>query len=326
MWEGERVFAVNSGEMAAPEPKHKGPPQPPKRSGRPPEMDDWLNARVYHPLAQRLARLLVPTPLTPNMVSVAGGLSIVAAAFLYTRLDWPISVLLGVLAHALWHVFDGADGDLARMTGSSSPLGEMIDGACDYFGHIVLYVLLAAYGDRLGWGGWSWTLASFAGASRILQSIHAEGERRTYLWRGYGIPWLRHAYAARDAAVRQGLLARLLDPLARLYVALASAGAANDERIDALIAKASRKAGGEERARRVCRETSRLPLRLQTLLGPNLRTVALGLSMAAGSPIWFFLFEIVPLNLLLAASLAAQRRCDRAIPARLQANASIFGG
>src|SRR3954463_9278032 len=139
--------------MAAGGAERKGDSPPPKRTGRPPEMDDWLNARIFHPLAQRLARLLVPTPLTPNMVSVAGGLAIVAAALLYTRLEWPLSVALGVLAHASWHVLDGADGDLARMPGRSSPLGEMIDGVCDYFGHIVLYVLLAAYGDRLGWGG-----------------------------------------------------------------------------------------------------------------------------------------------------------------------------
>ena len=317
---------MNSGEMAARGPKHKGPLPAPKRSGRPPEMDDWLNFHVFHPLAQRLARLLVPTPLTPNMVSVAGGLSIVAAAFLYTRLDWPVSVALGFIAHTMWHVFDGADGDLARMTGRTSPVGEMVDGACDYFGHIFLYVLLAAYGDRMGWGGWSWALASFAGASRVFQSNHAEGERRTYLWRGYGIPWLRHAYAARDTSLRRGLLSRLLDPLARLYVALASAGAAGDERIDALIARAARKAGGEERARRVCRDASRLPLRLQTQLGPNLRTVALGLSMAVGNPVWFFLWEIIPLNLLLAVSLLVQRRCDRAIAEQLQANSSILGG
>jgi hypothetical protein len=288
-------------------------------------MDDWLNARIYHPLAQRLARLLVPTPASPNMVSVAGGLAIVAAAYLYTRLDWPVSVLLGFTAHALWHVFDGADGDLARMTGKASPVGEMVDGICDYFGHIFLYVLLAAYGDRLGWGGWSWALASLAGASRIFQSNHAEGERRTYLWRGYGIPWLRHSYAVRDPSLRRSLLSRLFEPLARLYVAVASSGAAMDERIDALVAKASRKTGGEERARRVCREASRLPLKLQTLLGPNLRTVALAVSMGIGTPIWFFLWEMVPLNLLFAASLIAQRRCDRTIVAQLQANASILG-
>lgn len=318
---------MNSGEMAAPAGKRKvqQPPLPPKRSGRPPEMDDWLNGYVYHPLAQRLARLLVPTPVTPNMVSLAGGLAIVAAALLYTRIDWPASVALGFVAHALWHVFDGADGDLARMTGRSSPLGEMVDGACDYFGHIFLYVLLAAYGDRLGWGGWSWALASFAGASRVFQSNHAEGERRTYLWRGYGVPWLRQSYAAHDGSLKRGFLSRILEPLARLYVAVASAGAAADEKIDALVAKASRRPGGEERARRVCRDASRLTLRLQTWLGPNLRTVALGLSMAAGSPIWFFLWEMIALNLLFAASLVAQRRCDRAIISRLEANRSILG-
>jgi len=316
---------VNSGEMAAGGSKRKGQSPPPKRSGRPPEMDDWLNARIFHPLAQRLARLLVPTPLTPNMVSVAGGLAIVAAALLYTRLDWPVSVALGFVAHAAWHVLDGADGDLARMTGRTSPIGEMVDGLCDYFGHIFLYVLLAAFGDRLGWGGWSWTLASFAGASRVFQSNHAEGERRTYLWRGYGVPWLRQVYAARDASLKGGLVSRAFEPLARLYVAVASAGAAADERIDALVARASRTPGGEVRARRVCREASRLPLRLQTLLGPNLRTVALGVSMAAGDPIWFFLWEIVPLNLLFAVSVAAQRRADRAIVAGLEANRSILG-
>jgi hypothetical protein len=288
-------------------------------------MDDWLNMYVFHPLAQRLARLLVPTPVSPNMVSIAGGLAIVAAAFLYTGLDWPQSVLVGFAAHAVWHVLDGADGDLARMTGRTSPRGEMIDGACDYFGHIFLYALLAAYGDRLGWGGWSWGLASVAGISRVFQSNHAEGERRTYLWRGYGIPWLRHAYDARDAQLKGGLVARLLEPLARLYVAMASAGAGADEKIDALIARASRTPGGEERARRVCRDASRLTLKLQTWLGPNLRTVALAISMAAAGPIWFFLWEIVPLNLLFGVSLLAQRRCDATIAARLEANRSILG-
>jgi hypothetical protein len=317
---------VNSGEIGARGSNRKtASPADAKRTGRPPEMDDWLNARIYHPVAQRVARLLVPTPATPNMVSVAGGLSIVAAALLYTRLDWPVSVLLGFAAHAVWHVFDGADGDLARMTGRSSPVGEIVDGVCDYFGHIFLYVLLAAYGDRQGWGGWSWTVASLAGASRILQSNHAEGERRTYLWRGYGIPWLRHAYAARDRSLRRGVVARLFEPLARLYVALASAGAATDEKIDALIARASRTPGGEERARRVCRDSSRLPLKLQTLIGPNLRTVALAVSMAVGGPIWFFLWEAIALNLLCAVSFATQRRADRAIVERLEANRSILG-
>ena len=78
---------------------------------------------------------------------------------------------------------------------------------------------------------------------------------------------------------------------------------------------------GLTRARigRVCRVAQRLPLRVQTLLGPNIRTVALGLSMAAGSPLWFFLFEIAPLNLLLLWSKRLQRRADLNVVAHLSA-------
>src|SRR4051794_9703564 len=97
-----------------------------RRTSRPPEMNDWLNAHIYHPLARLVAIRLQPTGITPNAVSVIGGLCIVAAGLLYTELSWPVSVALGLTAHLLWHVFDGADGDLARMTGRTSPRGEMI--------------------------------------------------------------------------------------------------------------------------------------------------------------------------------------------------------
>ena len=50
-----------------------------KRPMRPRELQDPLNHYLYHPLAWQLARKLAPTPLTPNMVSIFGGLCVVAA-------------------------------------------------------------------------------------------------------------------------------------------------------------------------------------------------------------------------------------------------------
>lgn len=289
-------------------------------------MEDWLNARIYHPLAARLARLLARTAATPNAVSVGGGAMIVAAGILYTQLHPnTAAVLLGFAAHASWHVLDGADGDLARLTGRSSPLGEIIDGVCDYLGHVVLYTFLAVFLDD--WiGGWAYFVAALAGASRILQSNHSESRRRTYLWRLYDVPWLKHSYERDRREPRpRGLLAAAVEPLGRLYVALAAAGDGRSGRIDALIERTRRSEDARARARRACREESRLPLRLQTILGPNLRTVALGLSMAAGSPLWFFLLEVVPLNLLMLCSMAAQRRADRRIVERLEGNAAMLG-
>jgi hypothetical protein len=148
---------------------------------RPAELEDGLNRLVYHPLSHRLALLLRHTPVTPNMVSVASFLSIVAAAAAYTLLPLGQSVAIGLACHVLWHILDGADGDLARLTKRSSPQGEIIDGICDYAGHVLLYTALAFYA-----GGWCWVVTPLAAASRILQANHIESVRRNYLWRAYG--------------------------------------------------------------------------------------------------------------------------------------------
>jgi phosphatidylglycerophosphate synthase len=282
-------------------------------SGRPPEMNDWLNAHIFHPVARLLAIRLQPTGITPNMVSVIGGLCIVVAGLLYTELSWSVSALCGFIAHSLWHVFDGADGDLARLTGKTSPRGEMIDGACDYFGHIALYIMLAA-----SIGGWGWWIAAAAGASRIVQSNHSESQRRTYLWRVYGIPWLKHAKASSDDVFHaRGPLDRLLVALTRLYLFVSGVSSPLSERADILVSQARMGEAGFY-AQRICRQASRTTLRLQTALGANPRTVALGASMAAGSPLWFFLFECTLLNALLVWSILHQRHSNQRLVARLE--------
>ena len=125
-----------------------------RRPQRPRELQDALNFHLYHPLAWQLARRLANTPVSPNMVSLAGGALVVAAAVAYAQPWWPISALLGLAFHMGWHVLDGADGDLARITGKSSPMGEMVDGLCDYLSHIVLYLVLGALlaAQIGGWG------------------------------------------------------------------------------------------------------------------------------------------------------------------------------
>ena len=153
---------------------------------RPPELQDGLNRYLYHPLAARLARLLAPTPVTPNFVSVSGLRPRWGAVWAYLGLGWPQGALLGFLLHAAWHVTDGADGDLARLKGTSSATGELVHGVCDYAGHTVMYFAFAFLLDD--WlGVWAWVLAVAAGASHIAQTNHAETQRRTYLWWAYGV-------------------------------------------------------------------------------------------------------------------------------------------
>jgi len=105
---------------------------PPIRPPRPHELEDPLNRWLYHPLSWQLARLWARTPITPNQVSVLGAGAVVAAGVCYAAPlwggpAWPLSAACGMALHLAWHVIDGSDGDLARMTGKSSPRGEMID-------------------------------------------------------------------------------------------------------------------------------------------------------------------------------------------------------
>ncbi len=282
---------------------------PPAPRGRPPEMQDRLNSRIYHPLAARVAARLAPTPVTPNMVSIAGGLCIIIAALLYTRLPWPWSAALGFLFHASWHVLDGADGDLARMTGRSSPYGELVDGMCDYFGHAFLYLALGAFAAAGQLGGWAWALAWGAGLSHIAQANHGESGRRTYLHRVHGVPWLRESSAGGEVARGRGPLAAFLNFFARLYLRIAGAVSPSSPAVEGLLARPATPAG-RARAAALAREAGATGLRVHTLLGANWRTVLLGASMALGSPLPFFVLTIIGGNALLLWSLRHNRRAD----------------
>lgn len=288
---------------------------------RPRELEDRLNIHIYHPLAARLARLLRPTGISPNAVSVAGMLLVWAAAWAYTGLTWPVSVIAGLSLHLLWHVVDGADGSLARMRGSASATGELVDGVCDYAGHVVLYFALTAMlAGQIGGGAWA--LAAAAGASHIAQTNHAETQRRSYLWWGYGVPWLNQARASGDAVFgEKDWVSRAFGWMGRDYLKLAAAMSPFSARVDALVEQSAGDPRRSELIRRLARRAGRGSILLQKSVGPNPRTLILGASMALGSPIWFFLAEIVVLNGLLILSVRHHNRLARELAERLSRRA-----
>lgn len=261
--------------------------KPPRR---PPELEDWLNARLYHPLAAWLALWLAPTRVTPDMVSAAGALAIMLAALAYGQGGWPWGALAGLALHMGWHVLDGADGDLARMTGRASPHGELWDGICDYAGHIVLYLTLGAMAaTQIGAAAWALMVA--AGASRVVQAAHYEGARRQYSLAVYGTGWM--ASEARPAAA-----GKRRHPLVVYYLWLtglivphgaALIAAARDPLQRDGLREAMRARGGEW-------------LGLIGPLSANYRTLAVGAALLAGRPQWYFLFEVAALGAVLAAS------------------------
>jgi phosphatidylglycerophosphate synthase len=280
----------------------------PERPPRPAELEDWLNGRLYHPLSWRLAKRLTSTRITPDMVSAAGALAIMLAAAAYGMLAWPWGVAVGLALHMGWHVLDGADGDLARLAGRSSPHGELVDGICDYLGHIVLYFTLGYFAaQQIGMMGW--VLMWVAGASRVAQAAHYEGTRRQYQLAVYGTPWMASALPPPGQNGRR-------HPLVAYYLWLTGLIVPHGEALTAALQDQTRR----EALRKAMRARGGELIGRMCLLSANYRTLAVGAAMLAGHPQWYFMFEIIALGLVLIASLARVRRVlgdvlDQATPA-----------
>jgi len=290
-----------------------------KRPQRPRELQDPLNFYLYHPLAWQLARGLARTPITPNMVSVIGGLCVVAAAWAYAQPGYPIPALIGLALHMSWHVFDGADGDLARITGKASPIGEMVDGLCDYLSHIVLYLTLGwlLHFSLGGMASAAWML--FAGISHAVQSNHVEVQRRQYQYWVYGTPWLRLSHKEGSATAKSGFGA-----LVSLYLNAATSMTPHALRIDEAVVGADGNAARLEEIRAAVRAEAPRLLLICKILGPNPRAIVLGLSMLAGGPGWhgalyYFVYQSIVLNLMLILSVTAHNAAARRIAERIGA-------
>lgn len=278
---------------------------------RPSEVQDWLNEHIYHPLARRLAVALVPTGISPNMVSGFGLVLIIGATLAYVGLPWPTSVATGLFLHLSWHVVDGADGHLARITGKNSPIGELVDGVCDYLGHLFLYFMLCVVFQPMD-GVWIWPLAALAGLSHVVQTNHAESQKRTYLWWAYGLSWLKQESVA-GATEKRSLFARIFGGFARAYVHLANAMNPGAEEVDAAFRTADGDAARVQKMRMAVRAQGRRMLFPSKLVGPNPRAYLLAVAMLIGDAKWFFLSQIVLLNLLLCWSVMRQRQDNRAL-------------
>ena len=89
--------------------------------------------------------------------------------------------------------------------------------------------------------------------------------------------------------------------------------------VNTLVASAEADPAERRRIAEIARTAGRSTLPVVAIIGANPRTILLGLSMIAGSPLWFFLIELVALNLVLAFAImqaaASGRRIARLIAA-----------
>jgi phosphatidylglycerophosphate synthase len=274
--------------------------------GRPREIEAATNLLFVHPASRALVDRLVNTPLTPNQVSIASVAFAGAAAYAYLTLPWPWAAFAGLACQFVWHVLDGADGDLARRTGRASPIGELVDGVCDHVSQVLIYIAFALILQR-SIGMWAWAIAVTAGACHFIQANAYETGRKSYRHWVYGAMWMRQTAGANPSG----------NPIARglgsFYLAVSSLADPGGDRVEAAMTGHA----ATQDARQLYRELYQPVVKASGILDSNTRTLAGFASMLVGNPLWFFVFEIVVLNVSLGVLTMRRRQADANLVALL---------
>ena len=127
---------------------------------------------VSQRLGARIAVLAHRFRLAPTVLTVANlGLSCLVSFAVIAAAEpvadgrvwaWPIG-LLALIGWQIAYALDCSDGQLARVTGQTSPAGARVDVLCDVAGQIALVAALAATAEAQVPETPGWLLAAFAG-------------------------------------------------------------------------------------------------------------------------------------------------------------------
>lgn len=132
--------------------------------------DILWNRLVARPLAAVLLVPLARSRITPNQVTFASLAVFVAAAALLVGLPGWAGLIIAVVVLEFSYVLDCVDGQLARLRGTSSPVGAHLDFLMD---ELKAFMLVAATGARL-WrsdGRTEWLLEALAGLVVVASAI-----------------------------------------------------------------------------------------------------------------------------------------------------------
>jgi phosphatidylglycerophosphate synthase len=283
------------------------------------EIESISNLYVIHPISRRFVTLFARLGLKPNTVSVLGIVfGIVAAAAYYQYESWQMS-LLGFVSMIMWHVMDGADGQLARLTGQTSDLGKIMDGLCDHVTVALVYISLGIAGT-MQLGIWVAVVVVAAGLSHIVQSSAFEFQRQMYDFWVYGKESARFITLDEQREEVRGAtgIARAFARMYLLYLTIQRRFSAFDEALDRQLRELTRLGDPvQSRARDLYRTLNISALRRWSFLSSNPRTVAIFLVCLIKQPVLYFLLEITVVNVVLALLVRMQTQRYGLLRARL---------
>ena len=280
------------------------------------EVEGILDLHFYRPIGFRLAGLFAQLKMTPATVSLLAGTFGVIAGHLYFYRSLGINIA-GMVLHVCANALDNADGQLARLTRQESRKGRIIDSVADHLGFASVYIHLTLRCALAGASPAIWLLALGAAISHALQGAAADYYRTAFLYFADGrrteidsssvlrsdyrkLSWGQRAWDKFLLALYLNftLQQEMLAP--RLKKLRETASAVFHGRIPGWL---------EQRYR----DAACHMLKWWRLLMTNTRMLVLFLVLFLGQPVYYFWFELIPLNVLFVCLIVRQEKMAKSL-------------
>jgi phosphatidylglycerophosphate synthase len=278
------------------------------------EIEERLDLVFHRPLGLLVSRAAIRWGVSATRVSLLSLLSgLLGGAALSFRGN-PVAVIAAAILLTLSAVFDSADGQVARATGTSSRAGHILDGIIDTVVYVAVFVfatlaLLPTSGPAV------WFLAALGGFSFSFRAMMFEWYKNEFLYYYTGHDASRNmtvaeARAALDSAT--GAWPRLSRRLYHDYVIRQHWFASRREEVRQGFDTLRADAGRRDRFRRRYRETLAPLMTAWALLGgTNITRILIIAFCLFGRFDLYLWLSGVPLSVAFALMVAWQGIADR---------------
>lgn len=268
-----------------------------------PVVEEWADRRFFRPLGWRVATTLAPTRVSPDAVTLASlVLGVLAGHLFWYASPWINAAGVGLFI--LSDVLDSADGQLARLRGTSTRMGRILDGLADSARFVSLYGHLGA---RLFVAGWGWpgvVLAFAALISHAYQAAAADFIRQSYLYfavgQGSELDVAARESAQSDASFWERVAGWLYGDYVRRQAWLFPRTTALARSLSGRTIPSSLARAWAERQRRIVVGCG--------WIAQNIRFLLLALIVVPGWPAVYCWVVVGPLNLVLVGLILAHER------------------
>jgi len=291
------------------------------------DTEEWLDIWFTRPIGYLFARLFNAFGVHPNVVTVISIFLGVFAGFCWyhSSLGWTIT---GIIMLMLANFLDSADGQLARLTGKKTLWGRLLDGFAGdlWFFSIYLFLVLRLtpepmpFGTGQPWGIWIWILGFMAGVlSHPRQAALADYYRNIYLLFNGDHSELNDS---RELAAEQACTPWRRGWFWKIWLFFYQNYTRSQERMTPSFQKlrsAIRAEHGDtippELGKEFNRRTYRL-LKWTNISTFNTRAIVLYITLLAGRPWLYFVFELTVMNIIFWGMKAAHEKVCREMTAK----------